>query len=80
MATWVKRYDNSVPSGFTYVQLEDFKDVGARGSGTTWNVQGIEKATGSLIAFYPLSYSSEADADAAVAKLFGYVGAIDLSL
>lgn len=78
--TWIKRYDNTVPSDFSYVELEDFREIAVRGSGATWNIQGFEKSTGNLIAFYPLAYATEADADAALAKLFGIVGAIDLSL
>lgn len=77
--TWIKRYDNTVPSNFSYVQLEDFKDIAVRGSGSTWNIQGIEKATGDLWSFYPLVYASEADADAALARLFNGIGSIDLS-
>jgi hypothetical protein len=78
--TWVKRYDNSVPSNFSYIELEDLREIAVRGSGSTWNIQGVEKSTGTLTAIYPLLYSTEADADAALAKIFGLTGSIDLSL
>jgi len=77
--TWIKRYDNTVPGDFSYIELEDLREIAVRGSGSTWNIQGFEKATGSLVAIYPLTYAAEADADAALAKLYGIVGAIDLS-
>jgi hypothetical protein len=77
--TWIKRYDNTVPSDFSYIELEDLREIAVRGSGSTWNIQGFEKATGSLIALYPVPYATETEADAALAKLYGIVGAIDLS-
>lgn len=79
MATWIKRYDNSVPDGFSYVQLEDFKNIAVRGSDTTWLVQGVEKATGGFVVFGPpVSYTTQAAADAVLAAMFHAIGAIDV--
>ncbi len=78
--TWIKRYDNTVPSDFSYVLLEDYREIAVRGSGTTWNIQGYEKTSSTLVSFYPLTYATEAAADAALAKLFGLTGSIDLSV
>lgn len=76
---WIKRYDNTVPSEFSYIELEELTGIGVREAGGFWNIQGYEKSTGNLVPIYPIAYATQAEADAALAKLFDLIGSIDLS-
>jgi len=80
MATWVKRYDGSVPSEFCWIQLESLREVAVRGSGSTWHIQGYNEQN-QLIPLFPLLYATEVAANEALARLFGGSGVktIDLS-
>lgn len=80
MTKWIKRYDNSVPAEFSWIQLESLREVAVRGSDSTWVIQGYNEAN-SLIGLYPLPYSTEAEANDVLARLFSGSGVatIDLS-
>lgn len=80
---WVRTYNANHPDRPQYAPLERFDSVSVvANTDNTWSVQGSwmnETGNSSSAVLWPGPYTTQAEADTAVAKLYGTVGAVDLS-